>query len=256
MREILIERTVPVKRRSVRILSAFALLVSAMAVCGCTRTVNRTAERKIRDALPDLLGPARQYRAHVESAPGKTLAGQLAAVTIDGDDVQLENGLLLDQLHLDLKGVEVDTKAGRVRGVQQVRFTATVSENSLNEYLAGEAPEGETIQKLHLTLNAGRVTLSAERVVLGLGVPFSFTGPLRVLPPRRIELDPARFVVVGLPFTGAPLQFLKRRFESSVDLSALPFPVTISSVTTARGKLTLSGTADVAAFLQRTQEKR
>lgn len=237
--------------------SAFTvLLLGVAALGGCTRTVNRTAERKIRDALPDLLGTARQYRAHIESAPGRTLAGHAAAVTIDGDDVQLPNGLVLDQLHLDLKGVDVDTRAQRVRGVQEAHFTATVGENSLNEFLAGEAPDGETIQNLHLTLNAGRVTLAAERVVLGLGVPFSFTGPLRILPSRRIELDPTRFVVVGIPITGRPLQFLKARFENSLDLSALPFPVQITSVTTAKGQLSLSGTADVAALLSRAQESR
>jgi hypothetical protein len=241
-----------IKRRLV----VTALLLGAAALCGCARTVNRTAERKIRDVLPDLLGSARQYRVHVESAPERTVAGHIAAVTIDGDDVQLPNGLLADQIHLELQGVEVDKKAQRVRNVREARFTATVGENSLNEFLAGEAPEGESIQKLHITLNAGRVTLAAERVVLGLGVPFSFTGPLRVLPPRGIELDPTRFVVVGIPIAGKPLQFLKRRFENSLDLSALPFPVQITEVTTVRGHITLTGTADVTALLRRAQEAR
>ena len=242
--------------RSIRRLAHITFLVGMAALCGCTRTVNRTAERKIRDVLPDLLGPARQYRAHIDSTPRHTMSGRLAAVTIDGDDVQLPNGLLLDQIHLELKGVDVDTKAQRVRGVQEAHFTATVGENSLNEFLAGEAPEGETIRKLRLTLNAGRVTLAAERVVLGLGVPFSFTGPLRLLPPHRIELDPFRFVVIGIPITGRPLRFLKERFESSLDLSSLPFSVEITSVATAKGQIVLSGTADVAALLSRAQEGR
>jgi len=239
-----------------RRLAPIALLVGIVALCGCTRAVNRTAERKIRDVLPDVLGPARQYRAHIEGSAERTVAGKLAAVTIDGDDVQLPNGLLVDQIHLELKGIDLDTKAQRVRSVREARFTATVGENSLNEFLAGEAPEGETIQKLRLTLNPGRVTLSAERVVLGLGVPFSFTGPLRLLPPRRLELDPNRFVVVGIPITGKPLQFLKERFENSLDLSVLPFPVVITSVTTTQGKVTLSGTAEVAALLRQAQESR
>lgn len=243
-------------RERTRRLALAALLVGVSALCGCMRTVNRTAERKIRDVLPDVLGPARQYRAHVDSAPENTVAGRLASVTIDGDDVQLPNGLLLDQIHLELKGIDLDTKAQRVRSVREARFTAMVGENSLNEFLAGEAPEGETIQKLRLSLNAGRVTLEAERVVLGVGVPFSFTGPLRVLPSRRIELDPTRFVVVGIPITGRPLRFLKERFENSLDLSALPFPVQITAVTPTKGQLTLSGTADVAALLRRAQESR
>jgi hypothetical protein len=236
--------------------ATLALLAGVLALTGCTRTVNRTAERKIRDVLPDVLGPARQYRVHVDSAPGNTVAGRIAAVTIDGDDVQLPNGLLVDQVHLELKGIDLDTKAQRVRSVREARFTMTVGENSLNEFLAGEAPEGETIQKLRLTLNSGRVTLSAERVVLGVGVPFRFTGPLRLLPPNRIELDPTRFEVVGIPITGKPLRFLKERFENSLNLSALPLPVQLSSVTTTQARVTLSGTADVAALLHRAQENK
>ncbi len=241
------------RKKSIKRVAFTALLVGMGALGGCTRTVNRSAERRIRDVLPEVLGPARQYRAHIDGAPEKTVAGQLAAVTIDGDDVQLPNGLLLDRLHLELKGIDLDTKAQRVRSVREARFTATVGENSLNEFLAGEAPEGETIQKLRLTLNDGRVTLAAERVVLGIGVPFRFTGPLRLLPTHRIELDPTRWVVVGIPITGRPLQFLKERFEQSVDLSTLPFPVQVSAVTTTKGQLTLSGTADVAALLRSAQ---
>ena len=243
-------------RENIRRLAFLTLLLGVVALGGCTRTVNRTAERKIRDVLPDVLGPARQYRAHIDSAPGNTTAGRLAAVTIDGDDVELPNGLLLDAVHLELKGIALDTKAQRVRSVREARFTVTVGENSLNEFLAGEARDGETIQKLRLTLNNGRVTLAAERVVLGVGVPFSFTGPLRVLPPRRIELDPTRFEVVGIPITGKVLQFLKQRFENSLDLTALPFPVQITSVTTTKGQVTLSGTADVDALLRHAQESR
>lgn len=232
------------------------LLLGLFALCGCTRAVNRTAERKIRDVLPDVLGPARQYKAHIDSAPNRTMAGHIAAVQIDGDDVQLPNGLLLDHIHLDLKGVEVDTKAQLVRSVADAQFTATVGENSLNEFLAGEAPDGETIQKLNLTLHPGKVTLAAERVVLGLGVPFSFTGPLRVKPPNRIELDPTRFVVIGIPISGKPLQFLKTRFENSLDLSALPFPVEIRSLTPTQGHLTLAGKADVATLLRSAQASK
>lgn len=233
-----------------------ALILGLSALWGCGRTVNRTAERKIRDVLPDLLGPARQYRAHVADSAEHTLAGKAALVTIDGDDVQLSNGLLLDQIHLELKGVEVDTKAQRVRNVQEARFTVTIGENSLNEFLAGEEPDGETIRKLNLQLDTNKVTLSAERVVLGAGVPFRFTGPLRLRPPNRIELDPNRFVVIGIPISGKPLQFLKGRFENSLDLSVLPFPIQLAGVTTTHGQVTLTGTADVAALLRQAQESR
>ena len=92
---------------------------------GMRAGINRTAERRIREALPDLLGQARQYKAHVEGAAQRTIGGRLARVTIDGDDVDLSDGLLLDHLHLDLQGVDYDTGKRQVRDIREARFTAT-----------------------------------------------------------------------------------------------------------------------------------
>lgn len=231
------------------------LLISIIILAGCGRTINRAAERRIRDALPDALGPARQYRVHIDNAPDRTLRGRLANVTIDGDDVQLANGMVLDQLHLDLKGVEVDTERGQLRRIQEARFVAAVGVFSLDQYFAGEAPEGEAFRKVRLTLNANQVTIRGERVVLGVGVPFQLTGPVRLAGPTRIEIDPTRLTVVGIPLAGLPLRFLKSRFESAIDLSTLPFPIQLTEVRTEEGKLILTGSADTEALLRRSAER-
>jgi hypothetical protein len=224
---------------------------------GCGRAVNRTAERRIREALPDLLGPARQYKVHVEGAAERTIGGRLSRVTVDGDDVELSNGLLLDHLHLDLQGVDYDTRRRQVRAIKDARFQATLSSNTLDVYLAGESPPDETIRHPRVTFGAGnQVTIAAERVTLGVGLPFRLTGPLRIAGPRRLEIDPTRLVVVGIPLTGALMRFLVQRFEGASDLSPLPFPVQLTSVQTAPGTLSLAGTADVAAILKRAQASK
>ncbi len=229
-------------------------LVSLLLFCGCGRAINRSAERRIREALPNLLGSARQYQVHVDGAADRTLRGHLASVTIDGDDVQLANGLLLDQLHLELKGVDVDLNRGQLRHIQEARFTATVGEVGLDEFMAGEAPPGETYRNVRFTLRNGLVTIRGERIVLGVGVPFALTGPLRLVGPTRIEIDPKHLTLVGIGISGLPLRFLKNRFESAIDLSSLPFPVQLTSVQAEMGRLTLSGTADTNALLLRAQE--
>lgn len=231
------------------------ILLLLLLLTGCERAVNRSAERRIRDALPDLLGPARQYRAHVESAPDRTVQGRLARVTVDGDDVELPNGLLLDQLHLELQGVEVDTGRRRVEKVREARFTANISEATLNHFLVGEMPEGETIRNTRLGLSDNMVTITAERVVLGLGVPFRLSGPVH-LTGRRVELDPQRLVVIGIPISGRPLQFLLQKFEAGVDLSVLPFPVQVTDVQVRQGAVLLSGTADVETILKQAQARQ
>ncbi len=232
-----------------------ALLISCLGT-GCGRAINRTAERRIREALPDLLGPARAYQAHVEGAQERVIGGNLSRVLIDGDDVELSNGLLLDHLHLELEGVRYDTGRRRVRDVKSARFEATVSERSVDQYMAGESPQGERIRKARVTFGAGNlVTIAAERVTLGVGVPFSLSGPLRI-DKQKLEIDPQRLVVIGIPLTGAPMRFLVQRFEGGANMSVLPFPVQLANIRSQPGSLTLSGTADVAAILQQVQQKQ
>lgn len=229
-----------------------ALLMAAcllhFGLNGCGRAVNRSAERHIRDLLPDLLGSARQYRVHVEGNGGAAARGKLDTVTVDGDDIQMPNGLLIDHLHLEMRNVNADLDHRQLRSVGSARFTASIGEAALEEFLAGESPEGETLSNVRILLRQGHVTLSADRVVLGLGVPFRAYGPLHVTGPHRIELDPTKLVVVGIPITGVPLNFLKHRFETAIDLSTLPIPVTIDQVKTENKMLILSGSPDIPAM--------
>ncbi len=230
---------------------------------GCGRAVNRAAERKVRDALPRLLGEAKTYRVSINNDPLRTIGGSLANIAIDGDDVLLSNGFLLDHLHLDLKGVEVDTRKGMVKSIRETQFTATVGRANLDEFLAGAQIPEETLKKTRVTLEQDRVTIAGSRELVQfripllkqepftVNLPFSVSGVLRVAGARRIEFDPSQLNVVGLSVSGKPLEFLKDRFERAVDLNALPFPVTLSRIRTLPNQILLSGTADVSSLLKR-----
>jgi len=104
-------------------LTTVCILLTGIA---CNRVVNRTAERRIREALPEAIGPARQYRVHIENAALQSIEGKFANVTIDGDDVQFPSGLLLDGLHIELKNVDIDTGKKKVRHIGGARFTITI----------------------------------------------------------------------------------------------------------------------------------
>jgi hypothetical protein len=229
-------------------------LIALLALTGCDRPVNRSAEGHIRRAMPDILGPAKKYDVRVEGGWDRTIQGRLSKVAVDGYDVQVANGLLFDHLRLDLKDVRVDTQKKRVKDIREVRFTVTISKANIDEYLAGEAGNDDTIRKARIQLNANNsVTLSAERVVLGVGVPFSLTGPIRVGGAKRIELDAQRLTFIGIPVWGPPLEWLKTHFEAAVDLAHLPFPVQLTEARTEPGHLILSGTADISALLQKAE---
>lgn len=241
-----------------RRLALLAVCTLVFAGLACTRVINRTAERRIREALPDAIGPARGYRVHIENAPLQTIEGKVANLTIDGDDVQFPSGLVLDSLHIDLKDVDIDNGHKRVRHIGEAKFTITVSERSLDQFLAGESPAGETIRRTQLTLAENNiVTVTGERVtLLNVGIPFRLTGPIRAASPTRIEIDPRRLTVAGIPVGGIVLSFFKKRIESSLDLRQFPVPVQLSSVTTQRGRMVLSGSIDADALLARAQADR
>ena len=236
-------------------LALFAILT--VSLVGCGRAINRTAERKIREALPDAIGPARVYRVHVGNSAERTIQGRFSSVTIDGEDVRFPSGILMDSIHIELRNVLVDTGKGVVKQIGEAAFSMTLSETSLDEFIAGESPEGESIRKTRLTLGDNNlVTVEAERVVLGIGVPFRLSGPLKLISPTRVEIDPNRLTVVGIPIGGGPLQFLKRKIESSFDLSSLPIKVYLNSVSTRKGSITFNGALDTADLLLKAQEKR
>jgi LmeA-like phospholipid-binding len=231
------------------------LLAVAAAICGCGRAINRSAERRIRDILPDLIGTAREYRVHVSGPDTDTARGRIQGISVDGRDINLANGLLLDSLHLEMAHITADFEHKQIRSVESAHFTASIGETALDEYFAGESPEGETLRNVRISIREGSVAISGERVVLGLGVPFKAYGPLRLTGPQKIELDPSRLVVVGIPITGAPLRFIKKKFESAMDLSSLPVPMRLDGVTMHSHKLVLSGTPDIPAILQLRKEE-
>src|SRR5436305_11412264 len=108
-----------IRRYSTAVTIAAALL---FVVSGCGRPINRTAERKIRDALPGYIGPARVWRAHVDNPAEQTLRGRLRLVTIDGEGVEMRQNVRLEALHIEMRDVDVDTGSHRLKSAGQTSF--------------------------------------------------------------------------------------------------------------------------------------
>ncbi len=230
------------------------LVLIGLNLTGCNRPVNREAEKRVKAILPELLGPARQYSVRVEGGWDRTLRGKLRKVAVEGFDVELASGLLLDTLRLDLDNVDVDIDRSQVRSVGAARFTATISKKTLDEFLAGESPEGETLKNTRITLeDNNRVTIASQRVVLGVGVSFTVSGPISLAGTQRIGFDAQGATVAHVSVPGFVVNYLKDRFVNGIELKSLAFPVALQRVETRAGLLTLSGTVDAAAMLQRAQ---
>ena len=237
-----------------RIASAVGILVLS---AGCGRVVNRTVERRIREALPRTFGPAKDYRVHVASPMGRTLRGQLGTVTVDGDDVKLASGMVLEGLNLDLKDVDVDVKQKRLREIKESRFRIVIRDSAIDRFLVGKSLRGETVKNAHITFGEGNsLTVKADRIVDGATVPVSAVGSLKIRDPQHVGVDLTSLSVVGAPVEGPELEVVRSALENAIDLSRLPLHIRLTRIGTSRGTLLLEGTADMSAAAQRERSVR
>jgi hypothetical protein len=234
---------------ALRVAAVVSLLV---LLPGCTRTINRSAERRIRDALPGYIGPAREWRAHVDNPADRTLRGRLSRVTIDGDGVQLRQTIVCESLHIEMRDVVVETGSNRLRSVGETTFTAVIGEAELNAYLrATPPPPDEPTRVKRVLLREGRMTAEATRWMLGREWPYTLVVEPRLASPTLLKFDPDKMSVLGLkvPLPASVLRWFARRLDQGFDFSTLPFPLRISSFQVERGRIILSGTADVMQSL-------
>jgi len=232
----------------------FPILFAASIIllaAGCTRPVNRAAERKIRDALPTFIGPARIWTAHVENAPERTARGKLSRVIIDGAGVEVRKTIRLSRLHIEMHDAVVDVGRSRLKSVGRTTFEATVAERDLNEYLRAAASPDDSVRIRSVRLGNNRITLDSAYRLLGRDVGFSAEVEPRLANPSRLEFDPERFSLLGvrIPLPGAALRWISSRLTDGFDFSTLPFPVAIASVQVTKGAVEVSGTADVMLSL-------
>ena len=238
-------------------LSAVALFGVAMALtAGCGRLVNRTVERRIREALPRTIGPAREYRVHVASAMGRTLRGQLGDVVVQGDDVTLASGLVIESLNLDMRDVDVDVKQHRLRDIRQSTFRIVIRDGAIDRFLVGKSIRGVAIQNAHVTFGDGnRLTVTADRLVNGETIPITASGSLKIRDPQHAGVDLNRVSIVDAPVEGPELEFLQSKLEKAIDLSKLPINISLTNISTTQGTLILQGSADLTALAQSQAER-
>ena len=179
--------------KSFRLIATGAIAATAIFVLivGCSRTINRTAERRIRDVLPNFIGPAEEWRAHIENPADRTLRGHLRTVTIDGTQVQLRQTILCNTLHIEMQNVDVDTGRHKLKAVGSTSFAATISEKNLNDYIKANAPPpGEPVHVQKVTLRAGVMHVEGTRWLLGKAWPYTMNVEPRIANSHKVEFDP------------------------------------------------------------------
>ncbi len=229
-----------------------AIILACILTSGCTRTVNRAAERRIRDVLPQYIGNARVWRAHVENPPERTIRGKLSRITIDGEAVDFGEIIRMAGLHIDMRDATFDVDRKRLTSVASTAFETEIDERDLNDYLRKfPPPDQEPVRIKRVWLRPGSMYAEGTRWALGKAWPFTATSKPALISPTRVKFDVEKMSVVGLPvpLPAAWLSWLSHRLSQGFDFTTLPFPVRIESFKIESGRLTLTGTADVMQSL-------
>ena len=230
------------------------LVTLTVLIAGCGRPVNRFAERRLRDMLTRYVGPAKEWRAHVNNPAGETIRGSLSHIIIDGDQVVIQKTVPCDKLHLDVKDARLDPFSGKIKSVGSCVIHAEITENAVNDYLLSVPPSADSrISIKKVQLRQGKLIVSAGYHLLGQIVPFTAAVEPRLSDPTTLKLDPERISVLGLhiPLPVSALRYVAHYFDPVFDFSGLPFPVKITGFQVADGRLSIDGTADIVQFMNR-----
>mgnify|MGYP000940575846 CR=1 FL=1 len=233
-------------------LSGFALGGGSLA--GCGRAVENKAEKAINEMLPQYLGPAKRWSSRVSGKTGAMLRGRLGKVRIEGEDVTLAPGLVVEKLTVDLEDVSVDRGAGQLQDVGKTVFTARLSEAMLNRYVRMYRP---TLRDLNITTAAdGRLTVRARPELFGYPtLPVEVRGTLRPGGGGAwLDFDPDRAKLSVVPIPVFVAEHIADRLNPAVDLSDLALPIVVEGVQVEQGALTLSGRVPSDALLNAARE--
>ncbi len=226
-----------------------AWLLASALLTGCAHPVQETAEHKIADALPSLLGPAAHYEVQVDGDPFALTRGRAKAVHIQGEEVHLSPSLTVDTLKADAQDVSFDKSTRRLDHVGQTQFTATISQAHLAQYLAQTKP---LLPGLRVTIRSEDVEAQVPVSAFGLQTTATLTGT--VAPnsgdPTRLDFSANHAQVGPVPLPAALVNLALDQINPLVHLPTLKAPLTITRAGVHDSQLTLQGTVNLNGLVR------
>lgn len=231
-------------------LSAWICLAASLCVlflAGCSSlSPNRKAERKIADALPTVIGPAKSYSVKVDGDAFALARGRARRITVRGEDVQATPNVTLSALDFTARNVRFDAKARRIEGADFVDFTGTMSQGDLNQYLArSHAHPG-----MALTLRNKDISLAMP---ISVGPVHTTVTVIGRVAPTSPGADTINFIADAAHLSILPIPaFLVNRELASVnpvvDLSRFKIPIALNATDVRNKTLVITGTADLTSL--------
>jgi hypothetical protein len=207
-------------------------LLFVLTAPGCARVAESKAEKAVNDLLPSFLGPADKYVTRVRGKSiGAVMRGRLDTVHIEGTNVRLDDGMIIDDLKMDFQSISIDTATRKLSHLGSAQFTARIGTVNLNRYVTVKRP---ALADLTIMLDTNSAVIEARPAVLarygltGLKVPVAVEGTLAPTEDgTKLDFVPGGARVSIVPIPRAVIDYLARTLNPAVDLSALPIPVRI-----------------------------
>jgi hypothetical protein len=222
------------------------VLIVIAAVCFAPGAVLRwKIGQSVEAKMPELIGPARSYSVAVSGGLFEIIRGRIDKLDICANDVKLPNGLVLDQLDADLKGIRFKPDQ-TVTDVKTTDFAAIVTEKNLSDFLEGTRSD---MRGAKVSLDGGKLCLSASPRVFAARTPVSIEGTLKIVNGSRLNLVLNRCVARGICVPGFIKGRIMHDLNPVLDTEQMGIGAKLNSVEISNGAITVTGKADLKQAL-------
>jgi hypothetical protein len=227
-----------------RVIAAAGFVIALLIFSGCAnKIVSNTIERRVEEKLPELVGPADSYKVKVRGGTVAMTRGRIQEMVVTAAGVRAMPELRIDDLRVIINDITADASTGTVRSVGAVRFVASVSERSINEYFAKTDRKDVRIELLR-----GKLVAHAKPRFIGIPAGVKVSGTL-VPEGGRLDLRIDKLEVIGVNVPSIAENVVEKRINPVVDLSTTPFSPKLESVEMLPRVLRISGQAKMAGLV-------
>lgn len=212
----------------------------SLTIGGCvSNVVKPRVEKGIREALPQYIGPAKQYTVRADGSSTDMLNGLIAGLHIEGRDVEIHPNLTVSRLIVDMQEVRFDPGSRAVTSVASTKFEATVSEAMVNRYI--EETQGDS--DLTVRLDPGKVLVQFVPRVAGVDVLITVAGKPMIVGGDKINFVADAGSIARLPVPAFAVNKVLDRVNPILDMSVMKFPVQLTDLLVKKGSVVIRGTA-------------
>jgi hypothetical protein len=231
-------------RRAVPIASALALFVAiACGATGCSsRLLQGSVERRLRNRLATLIGPAQRYTVSISGTDDADLVlGRIRRLEVAGQNVRIGGKFLLQRFELRLEHLRYGGARTDLISVRESDLLVEFTEASLNEYLTAH----HSRSGVQARFESESVTLSSSIRFFGVPTPIQAMGRLEIEGAKRIVLRAERVEAPNARLAGPSKLLVERQLNPLVDMQELGVPVRLTDLQVLDGRIIIRGAADL-----------